>query len=1796
MEHMQEQASINGGRDVRPPTQVDEAYRALVEHSLQGLIIIQDMRIVFANQAMAEISGYSVEEMLDASADVLRDFVHPQDRERVWQLHQARLDGEPVPDRHAFRALHKDGSTLWLEIHTSRVDYCGRPAIQAACIDVTERHRAELALRRSEARNRALLGAIPDLMFRLSAGGVFLDCKPPHDDSLSVSPSEFIGQHLAEVYPPPVASQLLEAVGRVLATGNAETLEYGLPGRYDEDCNFECRLMACAEREVLAVVRDVTDRRRTERLSSLQRDLAVRLSSLSDLPQALHHCLEAAVTASAMDCGGIYLVEEPGRLVVAAHMGVSEDFVRRNESFEADSHVGRLIMTGKPIYAVYEDLRIPPQYAHPREGIRATGIVPIQDGGRVVACLVVASHAREEVPAWSRTVIESIGAQLGSTISRLRTEAALRSAERDKAMILDSMSELLIYLGPDHRVLWCNRAAATSVGLTSQELVGKRCFELWQDRSVPCENCPVDEMFRTGTAMSAEVTDRTGTTRLLHAEPVRDDAGRLIGAVTTGRDITDRKRAEEELESRVRFGVLITDISTDFVHLRADQIEEGIDRALTNVGRFVGADRSFLFLLDEAGTQVNVTKQWRADPNDRDGLDLRGLSLDQFPWGMEQLRETGVLDLANVRRLQGQAAEAKQLLEYVRIKSVVCVPIAIGGELIGFLGLATVHQERSWSEQTVSLLKMVAEILANALERKRSSEALAERLAFETLLSDLSATFVNLPTAAVDAEIEAGLAQVSDFLQIDRSVIVQLTPQGDAVEVTHSWAAAGLERVPEDFGLAGRFTWAHERIKQGESVVFSDTADAPPEAWGEKEYFTAQGIKSIAVIPLCAGGSTLGAIAFSAMRTHRRWSEEVVQRLRMVGEVFTNALLRKQSERLVREQEQRLQESERKLRTLMGNLPGIAYRCANRAEWPFEFVSEGASALTGYTPDEITAGGAVSYGDLIHPDDRARVWEAVQDALNRGTQFELEYRIRTRDNAEKWVFERGRSVPSAGGVDASLEGFITDVTERKRAEMALRESESRFRELAKLLPQTVFEMDAEGRFTYANRAAAETFGYTEQEAVGMHVLQVIAPHDHERVIANMRRRLAGESFSDHEYTSLARDGRTFPVLLYSSPIVRDGRPVGLRGIVFDVTEQKRAEQRLRELRDIIDRSPVLVFLWRVEPGRWPVEFASENVVDSLGYSADDFTSGRASWPGVTHPDDVPRLEAEVARYLAEGRRKWSQEYRLITRSGDVRWFTDENLALVDENGRVTHIQSILLDTTERKQMEDALFESERKYRELYEGSRDGTATTDLDGRVLQCNSVFSEMLGYSSEELKGMSVWDLTPARWKEREKRIVHRQVHARGYSDVFEKEYIRKDGSVFPVELRVYLTRDAGGKPVGTWAIVRDIAERKQAEMALRASEKNYREIFNAANEAVFIHDPETGRILDVNETMLRMYGLSYEEALAADVADVSAGETPYSQADARAWIRKAAEGGPQVFEWLGVRRNGEPFWEEVHLKSIVIGGEPRVLAAVRDITDRKKAETESQQHLAELTRAWHANTLGELASGLAHELNQPLCAILNYSGGCLRLSRREHLPMETLRTSIEQIAAQAERAADIIKRIRSLIAKREPHRSDLDLKAILDDAARMLRMEANRHSVAVRWQLAPNLPRIKGDGVEIEQVVLNLMRNAIEAMSDPAVTRRILTISTRLRPDREIEITVTDTGRGLSRDLAEKVFDSFFTTKAQGLGVGLALSRRIVEAHGGRLWVESDGRSGATFGFTLPVEGTAHGEGNPRSFRSG
>jgi C4-dicarboxylate-specific signal transduction histidine kinase len=300
------------------------------------------------------------------------------------------------------------------------------------------------------------------------------------------------------------------------------------------------------------------------------------------------------------------------------------------------------------------------------------------------------------------------------------------------------------------------------------------------------------------------------------------------------------------------------------------------------------------------------------------------------------------------------------------------------------------------------------------------------------------------------------------------------------------------------------------------------------------------------------------------------------------------------------------------------------------------------------------------------------------------------------------------------------------------------------------------------------------------------------------------------------------------------------------------------------------------------------------------------------------------------------------------------------------------------------------------------------------------------------------------------------------------------------------------------------------------------------------------------------------------------------------ARDELDRRRGGFKETHDFVFRRKDGTELWTIVSGTPLFDerGAYTGVLSMITDVTARKRAEDQARRHEAELAHVARLSTVGEMASILAHELNQPLSAIANYAQGCIQRLAANRGTSETLTEAMTQAAAEAERAGAIVRRIRSFVRKGEAERLVVDANSIVRDAVEFVTPEARRRNMVIRLALGEGLPPTAADKIQIEQVVLNLVRNAFDAMIDAPANLRTVTIGTRLVDSNAICVSVSDTGNGLGQIPDTSVFEPFFTTKPNGLGIGLTISRSIVEAHGGRLWVEPTRRRGATFVFTLPA----------------
>ena len=380
-------------------------------------------------------------------------------------------------------------------------------------------------------------------------------------------------------------------------------------------------------------------------------------------------------------------------------------------------------------------------------------------------------------------------------------------------------------------------------------------------------------------------------------------------------------------------------------------------------------------------------------------------------------------------------------------------------------------------------------------------------------------------------------------------------------------------------------------------------------------------------------------------------------------------------------------------------------------------------------------------------------------------------------------------------------------------------------------------------------------------------------------------------------------------------------------------------------------------------------------------------------------------------------------------------------------------------------------------------------------------------------------------------------------------------------------------------------EIAERKRVEEELRRSEAYLAQAQRLSHTGSWAWDASSGRV-SLSQEALRIYGLRSTEASCAP--EVLLGEVFPEDSDVLQGYVTGALQERRDFEVdyrITLSDGTVRYLHSVGRPVVNRSGElAELIGTTMDVTDRKLAEQDLQEAKSQLAHVARVQAMGELTASIAHEINQPLAAVVANADACTRLLAGKSVNMNELREAVGDIAEAGARAGEVIARIRAFLRKTPvPARCRLDLNGVIQEVLDLTRSEIDRYGVALRCDLEPRLPEVQGDRVELQQVILNLVVNSIEAMAPETGRPRLLVIGTRNRSDGAVQVTVSDSGIGLPAQAPSRIFDAFFTTKREGLGLGLAISRSIIEAHGGRLCAEgNEAGAGATFRFTLPACG--------------
>ena len=741
---------------------------------------------------------------------------------------------------------------------------------------------------------------------------------------------------------------------------------------------------------------------------------------------------------------------------------------------------------------------------------------------------------------------------------------------------------------------------------------------------------------------------------------------------------------------------------------------------------------------------------------------------------------------------------------------------------------------------------------------------------------------------------------------------------------------------------------------------------------------------------------------------------------------------------------------------------------------------------------------------------------------------------------------------------------------RRKAEEMLRENEGRLRLAMSSAALDVWSWDIpRDRIRLSQQVGKMLPETPKAEVTYKDFLALVQPEDRERVDAAIHRAIQAGREYECDFRLAHRDGTVQWISSRGSCLYNRSGPLRMSGVSQDITERKRAELAVQEseqrFRKMTDAAHIMV--WMSGPDKGCIYFNQSWLTFTGRRMEQEVGDG---WTEGVHPEDLERIIRGYSRAF-DAREAFQLEYRLRHFDGEYRWIVDVGTPLYEDDGRFCGYLGSCLDITERKRGE----EERQLLAAVVESSHNAILSFGPDLEIASWNPGAERLFGYTAAEVKGRPVWFLVPPEAREETGRALERVKAGQAIS--WESVRCRKDGTPIQVSISSAPIRNNAGEIVGVTTTLHDITERKRAEEALKESEERFRTLFEESPLAIGVS--REGEILYTNKKYLEMFGYENVEELRGRLVREQWAPESHEELAKRSLRRDLGLPVSSEFEGRGLRKDGSQFPVHAFATRVQLADGMASIVFLTDVTERKRAEGETDRLRRELAHMSRVTMMGELTASLAHELNQPLTAIVSNAHAGERYLATSTPPLGELREILTDVAADAQRAGEVIRRLRGLLKKDTTRFLPLDLNELIREVVALTQTDALIRHHPIALALAPELPPVRGDRVQLQQVLLNLVLNGMEAMEPQPPAARQLSIQT-LSAGATVHVGVADQGPGVPPEKLETIFDAFFTTKTQGLGMGLAISRSIVEAHGGRIWAENNPERGATFWFSLPV----------------
>ena len=905
-----------------------------------------------------------------------------------------------------------------------------------------------------------------------------------------------------------------------------------------------------------------------------------------------------------------------------------------------------------------------------------------------------------------------------------------------------------------------------------------------------------------------------------------------------------------------------------------------------------------------------------------------------------------------------------------------------------------------------------------------------------------------------------------------------------------------------------------------------------------------------------------------------------------------------------------------RLRRVVDTLPGLVWTALPDGQ--VDFLNQHWCEYTGLS---VAKGYGSGWQTAIHAEDLPDLLERWRSILASGEPSAMEARLRRFDGEYRWFVFRVRPLVDASGQIVKWCGINIDIDNRGRSEEAQRAREDDCRSITDSIPALIASMTPAGELESVNRHVLEYFGSTLEELKDWAAGDTVHPDDLSMVIAAWKRAVeTGEPY-DTEHRMRRADGiyRWFHA---SGLPLRDaqGRVARWHVLQTDIDDRKRAEALLAGEKRLLEMvaggdslSEILEALCRLVESTADGCYCSVVLVDPSGTHLEGGVAPSLPAGFITsvigRPVNVDSGPCAMAACLNE--QVISPDLSLETRWGAYAWYpmamahglqacwstpisstagkvlgtlaiyydeprtpSPQQQSLID---RFTHIASIAI---EHAQSNVALKRSEVRKAAILDSALDCIVTVDHEGRVTEFNPAAERTFGYCRDEVVGKEMADvIIPLSLREKHRRGFARYLatgEGRMLGRRAEMTAVRADGSEFPVELAI--TRIPLDGPPSFTGYLRDITKRKQSEEELRRSAAYLAEAqklsmtgsfgWNVSGDEHFWSD-ETFRIFEYDVSTKVTLNLILDRVHPQDVPLV------------RQVITDAEDGKDFDYECRLLMPDGSV--KHVHI--VAHGnrdqdGHLEYIGAVQDVTKRRLSEEALGEVRSELAHVARVASLGALTASITHEVNQPLSALLTNASTCLRWLTADPPNVEAARETARRAIRDGDRAFDVIKRMRALFAKEDPATEPVDLNEATREVIALLLSEFHKNMVLLQAELADTLPPITGDRVQLQQVILNLLRNALDAMSGIDNRPRRVVIRTERAEGDHVRVTVQDAGVGFQPQDAQRLFDAFYTTKSGGMGIGLSVSRSIIESHHGRLWAAPNDGPGATFSFSIPA----------------